>query len=198
MLEKLIYILLPSIVQAIMATPFSPCHMLEGQYGRRCPCNILQVAPDCWGDQQTGHLRFPELTQEPLHIRPLPTWDNHEETCYCQQHGTLFKSLHGFSGAHSLQVRSSTEPFPWGTHIEVSADEPQDHVYTDEGARPPNACTAVGDDGSRLVHMPHVGDEGEQIIGLGGGVVVRPGDEVQVENVPHFTCLRFKNNTTVW
>lgn len=46
--------------------------------------------------------------------------------------------------------------------------------------------------------MAHVRDEGEQIIWLGGGVVVRPGNEVQVGNVPHFTCLRFKNSTTIW
>lgn len=86
----------------------------------------------------------------------------------------------------------------WDTHIQVSADQPQDHIYADEGARPPDARAAVGDDGPRLVHVPHVGDEGEQIVWLGGSVVVRPGNEVQVGNVPHFTCLRFKNNTAIW
>lgn len=42
--------------------------------------------------------------------------------------------------------------------------------------------------------MPHVGDESKQIIWLRRGVMVRPGDEVQMGNVPYFTCLRFNNN----
>lgn len=42
--------------------------------------------------------------------------------------------------------------------------------------------------------MPHVGDESKQIIWLRRGVMVRPGDEVQMGNVSYFTCLRFNNN----
>lgn len=42
--------------------------------------------------------------------------------------------------------------------------------------------------------MPHVGDKSEQVIWLRRGVMVRPGDEVQMRNVPYFTCLKFKND----
>lgn len=41
----------------------------------------------------TRLLRFPELTQEPLDVRALPSGITNKWTWYCQQHGTLIKRV---------------------------------------------------------------------------------------------------------
>lgn len=94
----------------------------------------------------------------------------------------------------SCKSKAQLNPSSCGTHIEVSADQPENNIYTNQGSRPSNACTAVSYDRSRLMDVPHVGDKSKQVIWLRRGVVVRPGDEVQMGNVPYFTCLRFKSN----
>lgn len=60
------------------------------------------------------------------------------------------------------------------THISIFTDEAQNCVYTDEGPWTTNACAAVCDYGPRLMDVPHVGDEREQLLGLSGRSVVRP------------------------
>jgi len=45
------------------------------------------------------------------------------------------------------------------------------------------------------VDVPHVGDERQQVVWLRRGVMVRPGSEIQVGNLPYLTCLRFNNNS---
>lgn len=76
------------------------------------------------------------------------------------------------------------------THIRVFTDEAEDCVYTDEGPRATNSSAAVGDNGSRSMDVPHVGDKCEQVLGLCGCSVVWPPRVVQMSYKLCFTGLR--------
>lgn len=68
------------------------------------------------------------------------------------------------------------------THICIFTDEAQDRVYTDEGPRATDSSTAVGDNRPRSMDVPHVGDEGQQVLWLRGCSVVWPPRVVQMSN----------------
>ena len=79
----------------------------------------------------------------------------------------------------TFQQPPEHRPVPY---VGVLADEPQHHVDADQGPRAADARAAVRDDGARLVDVPHVGDEGEQVGGLRGRAVVGPARVVQVSD----------------
>ena len=69
-----------------------------------------------------------------------------------------------------------------GTYISVFTDETQNHVYANERSWTANACTAVCDDGSWLMDVPHVGDEGQQLLRLRRRPVIGPTGVVQMSD----------------
>lgn len=76
------------------------------------------------------------------------------------------------------------------TYISIFTDEAQDRVYTNEGPRATNSGAAVGDNGPRLMDVPHVGDKSKQMLGLRGRSMVWPPRVVQMSYKLCFTGLR--------
>ena len=75
------------------------------------------------------------------------------------------------------------------TYISIFTDEAENHVYADESSGSANPCTAVRDDGSWLVDVPHVGYERQQLLRLRGRTVVWPTGVVQVGDALNFFSL---------
>lgn len=88
------------------------------------------------------------------------------------------------------RTKKKTQHVRWSTYISVFTDEPQNHVYTDEGSRSADARAAVRDYWPRAVHVPHVGNEREQLLGLRWRPVVRPSRVVEVSYSLDFIGLR--------
>lgn len=76
------------------------------------------------------------------------------------------------------------------TYIRVFTDEAQDCVYTNESPRATDSGAAVGDNGPRSMDVPHVGDKGEQMLGLRGRSMVWPPRVVQMSYKLCFIGLR--------
>ena len=76
------------------------------------------------------------------------------------------------------------------TYISIFTNETQNHVYTDEGPWSTDACTAVCDDGSRSMNVPHVRNKCEQLLRLCGRSVVGPSRVVKMSHTLYFVGLR--------